>query len=243
MPRVIFDFQLPPELDITAVVVVPKTVSVILDQVKSRKVVGSLEIDFPLASADVADAAEYDEDEQLYQAMAAEANRRKYPKKSISVFLLRENSPVLGVIVPHFANPIVERVVADAISAKLTKVGSWIVLSPCLLNNGISVCRLDLGSPLFTSVPTVQPPHFISGIGAAVISSLRSRDLLLNAGSLVLNAEGHPGFEKVDAESIMQAAAIVAPYLVEEKDVKKFLAGLSLEVRRLNSAVTSGMYI
>lgn len=224
--------------NIETVVVIPLSMKIILDSV-DKTVSGSIKVEYPQLTNEEESNEDYDEDTQLYSAVSREANSKLYQTADIAIYKLNAR-PALAVVVPHFTNPIVEKVVAAQLVKLPVENAHWIILAPCVLNNGVSLCRLDAGN-LFTFVPKVQPPHFITGIGAAVVSELAGHSKVGECNTLILNAEGHPGYEKVDADSLMEAAEVAGEYLVKSKT--DYIKKLSHSVRKINSSATSGMYI
>lgn len=215
---------------------------VILDSAGPKQIHAHIRVEYPQLKTETDHEDEYDEDEQLYTAVRVEANARKYQSPEIPVYLLQPELPVLAVVVPHLTNPIAEKLVAAEVAQLAPETSSWHILAPCVLNNGTSLSRLDVGEE-FAQVPKLQPPHFITGIGAAVVSELAKKGGDKNLGVLVLNAEGHPGYEKVDADSIMDAAEVIGEGLVGKSAKPDYIKKLSQNVRKINSASTSGMYI
>lgn len=237
-----------PQVDVTLetpevfrhVLVVPASMSVLL-QALPKTSVGSIDVTY--AESEVAEnEEEFDDDEQLYSAANLDAIRRKYPAASIPLYAVTD-VPVLAVSVPHFANPIAEKRVAGVIATLAPNATVWVALAPCQLNNGTTIGKFDLSSTLFGTVQPLQPPHFATGISAALISVLSSQNKLDNVGSLALNAEGHPGFEKVDADAIMDAAREVYATFFDLAKASEAVQKLSGIVRKINSASTSGMYL
>lgn len=229
-----------PEISPDLIVILPLLMKVILDTVKNKKIAGEIEVSYPQLATETEQKEEYDEDEQLYSALSSEATARKYLLPSIQIYSLSAEGPVLGIVVPHLTNPIAEKKLAQEITQIGGKNTQWKLLAPCVLNNGTSLCRLDVGSE-YSEVPKLEPPHFVTGISAAVVSELAHQQRFANVSVLVLNAEGHPGFEKVDADSIMDAAELVASTFTPDR--AGYIKSLSQNVRRINSAATSGMYI
>lgn len=211
------------------VLVVPRAISALVD-VQPLKRVGHIAIEYP----DIALAArdDFDEDEQLYLAASLLALKRRYKLETVPIVQMAPRT--VAVAVPRFNNPITDVLVAREIAKLAPK--HWRILAPSTLSHS-GVRRLDV-LLLYAEVPAMEPPLFVTGACAAVVSSLADLD---QVAVLALNGEGHPGFEKVDADLIMEAAAIVAPDLVP--DPKLYLALLSAEVRRLNSAATLGLYV
>ncbi|GEQ68113.1 hypothetical protein JCM33374_g1780 [Metschnikowia sp. JCM 33374] len=75
------------------------------------------------------------------------------------------------------------------------------------------------------------------------VSALSKADKLNDIGLLALNSEGHPGFEKVDADAIMDATTEVFGEIFDPKAKASALKKLSSVVRKINSSSTSGMYL
>lgn len=226
-------------------VVLPQSIKVVLDCVADRKPAGSIKVEYPQLEAENDENEEYDEDEQLYSAVNREATSRKYQSAEIAVFSLAaaaDSGESLALVVPHLTNPIAEKLVAAQVAKLALDGAQWIVLAPCPLNNGTSLSRLDVGGR-FSEVPALQPPHFITGIGAAVVGELAQQKRLDSTSVLVLNAEGHPGYEKIDADSIMDAVEVIGAQVVGSASRNSYIRKVSQGVRKINSAATSGMYI
>ncbi|QWU90332.1 hypothetical protein CA3LBN_004693 [Candidozyma haemuli] len=226
------------------IVIVPKNIGVVLELVPNKNVVGHIAVEYPQLK-DIVPNEEYDEDSQLYSAVNFEALGRKFKAEQIPIYSFGENGSGFAIIIPHFMNPIAENKVASEIIKLGTTITSWIALAPSPLNNGTSLCRLDIASSVdaFKQVPTIKPPHYTTGIVAAVTSRLFQTRQLGNANVLVLNAEGHSGFEKVDADSVMDAAELIGGYLVGKQGKASYIKQLSAHVRKINSGLTSGMYL
>lgn len=226
-----------------AVVVVPFTIAPFIQQA-AKSAIGNITVTYSKLDAQENDAEdEFDEDEQLYSAVNSQAFLRKYSSTEIPVFEI-EDLHTLALIIPHFPNIIVEKLVAKKIISLARPHTFWLTLAPCQINSNLSVCRIDQSSTLCTEAPQLQPPHFITGICAAIVSELSKNGVdTANVATLVLNSEGQPGFEKIDADALMDAASQGASILVGEKAKPGFLSTLSLSVRKINSSLTSGMYI
>ncbi|EGV61526.1 hypothetical protein PSN45_000203 [Yamadazyma tenuis] len=225
----------------TTLIICPQTVKVITETIGGTKC-GEIFIKYPEIPKIVSDSVEdeYDEDEQLYSAIMEKSLKDKFTEFTIPI-LVHQNS--LTVVVPHQTNA----VAINALSDKLveffsSKITNWITLAPCQLNNNQTLNKFSIGSEseLVNSIPTVQPPHFITGIGASVTSTLALTEGV-RLVSLILNAEGQPGYEKIDPDSIIDASHVVAELIGLERDA--FIKRVSLSVRKFNSYSTSGMYI
>lgn len=233
------------DVKISSMVVIPQTISLLI-HTAPKTTIGSITVTYPqietqLDSAPTED--DFDEDEQLYSAVDTQVLQRKYPSTAIPILLI-DDSQTVAIIVPHFVNTIAERLVAKKIALISTAESQIMTFAPCQINNNLTISRLDMSPKWFQEVPLLQPPHVITGISAALISELSKTDFdFTRLGSLVLNAEGQPGFEKIDADAMMDAADQSANFLVGVKYKDEFLNQLSLTVRKVNSAVTSGMYL
>ncbi|OBA16947.1 hypothetical protein METBIDRAFT_48160, partial [Metschnikowia bicuspidata var. bicuspidata NRRL YB-4993] len=225
------------------VLVVPSTMAVII-QTLPKTPVGNISVRYLQLDSSLPDE-EFDDDEQLYAAANMDVSRRKYPDTDISLYAVSDagNKPALAILVPHFSNAITEKLVAKKIAALVPDAKAWFAFAPCQLNNGVSISKLDTFSGLFPGVPLLQPPHFITGISAAVVSALANQGKQDKVSVLVLNSEGHPGFEKVDADAIMDAATEAFGETLPPASSAEFLKKLSGVVRKVNSASTSGMYL
>lgn len=225
------------------VLVIPSTMSDIVLTLPTT-LVGHISVKYEqLESAET--EGEFDEDEQLYSAARLDASRRKYPDVEIPFYEISEprQKSVLAIVVPHSINAIAEKEIASVIVALAPSAETYITLAPCQLNNGVSINRLDLSTDIFQEVPLIRPPHFITGIGASVVSALSKENKTGSIGALVLNSEGHPGYEKVDADAIMDAASETYRELFDADHATHYVKKLSGVVRKVNSASTSGMYL
>lgn len=211
-----------------------------------KAVLGSISVKYSFTERNANPATsedEFDEDEQLYTAVNTQAVHRKYPSVEIPVYSI-EGTQTVAIVVPHFANTITEKLVARKIVLLADSNTQWLVMAPSQINNNLAIYRLDLSPQLFSKVPLLQPPHFVTGIIASLLSALlMSGSDLANVGALVLNSEGQPGFEKIDADALVEAAENGAKILVGAEKKDDFLRDLSISVRKINSSATSGMYI
>lgn len=229
-------------------IIIPHNIDVISNSLPVVGRVGSIIVDYP----DVKDVKieeevedDYDEDEQLYAAAMHLSLNKKY--STIEIPIIENYDLNLSVTVPHFSNVIVNNLVAQQIvKAFSCKVkGQWITLAPCNLNNYQSINKLVLGdysqSEALSMVPDLKPPHFLTGIVASVISQLKFTTNSRILG-LVLNADGQPGFEKIDADSIVDAAYILSEtvFALDKENIIKKISSL---VRKFNSVSNSGMFI
>lgn len=204
----------------------------IMVEMADKTEVGHFSVEYPQLSQ-MEPEEEYDEDEQLYKAVNTDALKRKYEERQIGIFRLK--SGVFAIAVPRLANTIAETAVAAQV-ARFAPSARWIVLAPLQMNNGTTVALMLTPAelPNWEVFPKLAPPHFVTGPAAAVISQLRGQSV----SALVLNAEGHPGLEKVDGDAVMDAAHVTQ--LLFGAD---YVSRLSRAVRAANSRVTSGMYL
>ncbi|KAG7663814.1 uncharacterized protein J8A68_002674 [[Candida] subhashii] len=233
-------------------IIIPKTLSILQDQLPDMKPIGSVKIDYPELYQPLTteesiekEEEEYDEDVQLYNAIAAQRLKTRYPVTGIPILA---NGTTISLTIPHFVNTITYNILARALVKKFKPNQTWIVLSPCSMNNNQSINRLVIGQgveqiylpPLVESIPILKPPHTITGISAAIISQLNIMNESRVVG-LVLNSEGQPGFEKSDNDAIIDACFVIGNIL--NIDDKEYMTRVSSSVRKFNGYSNSGMYI
>lgn len=228
----------------SSILVSPHTTRIIVEAIPETVPCGNVTVRYPEIGKIIAttfNPDEYDEDEQLYSAITEKSLKDRFTEYDIP---LVQYGKTVAVTVPHFTNSIAANVVAaQLVDFFGDKVDQWITLSPCPLNNNETVNKFLLGTATGTgtidSVPNIKPPHFITGISGAVNSNLSVKKA--NLISLVLNAEGQPGFEKLDNDSIIDTSHLVAELL----DIKQsqYLKTVSLSARKFNGYSNSGMYI
>lgn len=216
--------------------VVPANIKVIIDCIDKQQV-GSIEVKYNLPVPQAPDDDEYDDDEQLYAAITKTLND-KFTSATIPLF---QHKNTLLVSVPHQTNTIAMNILGKALVREL-KVENWITLSPCPLNNGQTINKLSTTShydsiPEYKMIPSVTPPHFITGVAGKITLELAHSNKLC---TLILNAEGQPGYEKLDTDSLVDSSHIIAKILDLDD---KYLKAVSLLVRKFNSYSNSGMYI
>lgn len=229
----------------TCVVVVPSTIASFVEKAPTTTV-GIITVRYAQldrsTDQDVLDD-DFDENEQLYSVLNMQALLRKYPNVDIPVYHVTDTK-TLAVVVPRFTNVYVEKLLAKKIALLGDEQTQWLTLAPCQINNNLSICRLDTSPENFKEVPLLQPPHVVTGISAALISEMaKSKGDLTKVFALVLNSEGQPGFEKVDADALMDAAEKGACMLVGKDRKVAYLKALSLSVRKISSADSYAMYI
>lgn len=239
-------------VDITAlepieyIIVAPWNIGVVVEPLKASKI-GSVTVSYPLiADEEKEDDDDYDEDEQLYSAMTNRSLRLKY-KKEVVPIRLHENGTA-SIVVPHITNTVAYNVLARQLTETLKPTAGWITLAPCNINNNQTLSKLQgAGSQLklthaFDLIPALRPPHFITGVSAAVSAEINRTDLR-NHICLVLNSEGQPGFEKIETDAIVDAAYVLADILVDASKKEAHLSAVSTAVRKFNGYSNSGMYI
>jgi len=207
--------------------------------------IGSIEVFYPeinaVQEADDAVEEDYDEDEQLYSAMAKSSLANKFPSTSIPVVLL--DSTAILLTIPYFSNAITYNVLAKSIVSTI-KCHKWLTLAPAPLNNNHTLNKLyvdnELNNVNLRNVPNLAPPHFVTGISAAVVSQLRLTSHA-NYAMIVLQSEGQPGFEKSDSDAIVDAAYTLSSLLLHNSH--DYVAAVSLVVRKFNPYSNSGMYL
>ncbi|CAK7894953.1 hypothetical protein CAAN1_10S03290 [[Candida] anglica] len=237
--------------------VIPSSIKVVEDGLVGRKI-GSIRIYYkvePKVDAKIGDDDEeedYDEDEQLYKVIV-EGKSNTYEETIIPIV---HSLNSISIVVPNFKNVIANNFLARKLIEQFDSIitKSWITLAPCHLNNGQTLSKLEAsqvkitgkGSKIpesYTFVPKLNPPHFITGISASVNSvlNLQKEPKLV---SLVLNADGQPGYEKLDSDAIMDAAYVVGDFItIDAAGKEKYIQAISKQVRKFNSYSNSGMYL
>lgn len=237
--------NLGPDEEINRIVIVPETIALLVSRAP-HTTIGNLTVTYPQNDFQVdytSTGNDFDEDEQLYTAVDTQAFLRKYPSTVIPIYRV-DGTQTVAIIIPHFVNTIAERLVAKKLVLLLGSKSQALTLSPCQINNYLTISRLDMSPQLFQEVPILQPPHVVTGISAAFVSEFtKVYHNIARLGALVLNSEGQPGFEKIDADAIIDAAEQSANFIVGAKNKDEYLKSLSQTVRKVNSAVTSGMYL
>jgi proteasome chaperone 1 len=226
------------------VVVCPHNLKVLTSNLGGESI-GSIEIFYPEINAvqepDDTVEEDYDEDEQLYNAMFKSSLAKKFPSTSIPVVLLDSKSIVLTI--PYFSNAITYNVLAKFIISSI-KCHNWLTLAPATLNNDQTLNKLYVDNELnninLRNVPNLTPPHFVTGISAAVVSQLNLTNHP-NYAMIVLQSEGQPGFEKSDSDAIVDAAYTLSSLLLHNSH--DYVAAVSLVVRKFNPYSNSGMYL
>lgn len=228
------------------VLVAPWNIGVAVEPLKST-ILGSVTLSYPLiADEDAEEDEDYDEDQQLYSAMTNKSLRLRYKKEVLPIKLHEKGSA--SIVVPHITNTVAYNMLARKLTETLKPAKGWIALAPCTINNNQTLNRLLAASaqlkltPAFDLIPPLRPPHFISGISAAVTAEI-NRSELRNAICLVLNSEGQPGFEKLETDAIVDAAYVLADILVGDAEKESYLSAVSKAVRKFNGYSNSGMYI
>ncbi|CAK9437584.1 uncharacterized protein LODBEIA_P19620 [Lodderomyces beijingensis] len=234
---------LDPSTAYDSVLIVPNTISLIQSQLPSAKTVGRVVIDYPeLYNVETEQLAEYDEDEQLYAAMKQEHLKTEFPKLEIPIMA---SNRILCIAMPHFKNIITYNILARDLVKSVSIDKEWVLLSPSNLNNGQTVNKLESSfstssNPVLAKVPSLQPPHTITGASAAILSQLNLAQAP-HVTTLVLDSEGQLGYEKSDNDAIVDTAYILASVL--PIDQQAYVESISSKVRKFNGYSNLGMYI
>lgn len=214
--------------------VCPETLKVIGDSIIDKTQVGSIQVKYKFDNI-LPPIDDYDEDEQLYNAIMEKSLASKYQNYSIPMYKL-DNKSLTIITIPHITNQIALNLIAKALAE--LDFDKFIMLAPCMLNNNQSLNKFvyGLNDESFMNIPAIRPPHFITGIGGSLSSKLylAKRKFIC----LVLNAEGQPGYERIDNDSLVDASTVLAKFLYLNK---LFLKAVS-KVRKLDYS-SSGMYI
>lgn len=223
--------------------IVPHTLSLIQEQLPNKAIAGEITIDYLNLTKDLSteEQEEYDEDEQLYAALENKALKNKFKKEKIPIYL---SNGVLSIVVPHFTNTITYNVLARQLVQHLGPLKSWILLAPSNLNNNQTISKLllesDTSSSVLSQVPVLRPPHSITGATASILSQLHLSGAT-NVTTLILNSEGHLGFEKSDNDAIMDTAFVLGDIIATSK--QEYVKRISSKVRKFNGYSNLGIYI
>ncbi|ODV70262.1 hypothetical protein HYPBUDRAFT_118481 [Hyphopichia burtonii NRRL Y-1933] len=230
-------------------ILAPKNISVIIDSLPQRKAIGSIRVSYPelkvQTTTQESTEDDYDEDEQLYNAIHESNSSSKYSDLEIPINVY--SGSIAGIVVPHFTNAItyniLSRRIIEAFDSMVKK--DWITLSPCSINNNQSLNKLSISTSnsLLEMIPNLKPPHFITGIGASIISELNNLGGTSSFIPLVLNSEGQPGFEKVSNDAIVDSGYVLSEILIKDHYKDDYLKKISSSVRKFNSYSNSGMYL
>ncbi|KAK6198556.1 uncharacterized protein RJT21DRAFT_49043 [Scheffersomyces amazonensis] len=247
------------------VVISPSTLSVLSDSFESTKIVGSIQIIYDLSvtqspsreGLDEEDAEDYNIIEQLYSANRVNRFETNILGKiDIKLHTSGTNS-VISIVIPRFSNIITFNLIAKAITEKFIPLikNQWIVLAPCSLNNNSTINKLIVNShkstdksdeeqsQILEAIPYLKPPHFITGISGAIVSQLNKLEQV-SVLTLVLDSEGHSGFEKSSSDSIVDSAFVLGSILLPDSIKQhEYVKAVSEKVRKLNGFSNSGMYI
>lgn len=225
----------------------PEVLKIIVENYGAHEVAGHIKIFYPKIESDAADVEEiYDEDEQLYAAAKHTSLKEKY--KSQNIPILHNFGSFYSIIVPNFSSIIVNNILGAKLKERLDdKIQkTWITISVSDFLSDSNVLRMqNIIAPkmpdVFTSIQLLEPPNFITGIAASLTSYVSSCSKNAIVG-IVLKGEGHMGFEKIEPDSILDAAYRLSELLPEEQK-ESYLAKICLSVRKLNGYTSSGMYI
>lgn len=221
--------------------ITPHSLRVLADPLRKQgKKIGEVTLKYPPVKIDDnTDDSEYDEDEQLFAAISNSTLKKKYSDESIPL-VLHDDSIVLTI--PNFGNTISFNILAKLLTTAINP-DYWITLAPSNLNNNQTISKLfvdnDLNTSLLSQIPNLKPPHTVTGISAAIISQL-NYTAKSNYVLIVLNSEGHPGFEKTDSDAIVDSAYVLATICSLDKE---YLQEISKLIRKFNPYSNSGMYL
>lgn len=197
IPEVTVDFD---GEQISYALLVPAAVSILAKKAPGS-LVGKIGITYHPTVPNTSE--EYDEDEQLYAAMAHSHNQDKYKNQEIPIIGgVHDGESWISVTVPPSENPIAYNILARAIVERIP-AKTWITVAPGSFY-GHTVAKLEsLKHASAIEVPELRPPHFVTGIAAAV--NRHASDVLC----LVVNAEGQTGYERVDADALADVSYVI----------------------------------
>lgn len=244
IPEVSVDLNQSDSSNIDQIIICPATIKIILEKVANKETVGTVNVKYPqigqVVNEHMENNDEYDEDEQLYTAIMEKSLKGRFTDLLLPIWKYEKS---LMIVVPHITNLIATNILGEAlVDYFYDKAKSWITFSPCLLNNNETLNKLSLKNQesKLDYIPNVKPPHFITGISAS-INSLLSTKQEAELISLILNAEGQPGYERLDNDSLIDASHVFSKIFLKE-NTNKYLEDVSLSVRS-TSYSNSGMYI
>ncbi|KAK6461257.1 hypothetical protein DFJ63DRAFT_315059 [Scheffersomyces coipomensis] len=243
------------------IIIAPSTLSSLPDSFGSEKSVGSIAIKYDLADlvppkASDDEVVDDDEDYNIIEQLYSANKINKFETSSLDPIDIKfhqvENHSIISIVIPRYSNIITFNLLGKAIVEKLALIvkHDWILLTPCSLNNGSTISKLELSSKkeekddahklILDSIPNLKPPHFITGIAASVLSQLNILETK-SVLTLVVDSEGHSGFEKSNSDAVVDAAFVVGSILLSSPD--DYMLNVSKKVRKLNGFSNSGMYI
>lgn len=193
--------------------------------------IGTIDVSYPYAdeSENENKLEEYDEEEQLYYLRASTIREPKTFK-----ILQGEKTKLTMVAVPMFKHSLTYNLVAKELATKL-QFDNVLVVVPT--NTTKTVTKLLVqGTVKLDHVPSMEPPQFVTGPGAAVLSSLQFAKHSGTQLCLGLSSDGALNFERVGEEALLDAAAVISQLLGVKVDIEKAL-------QEKNSSSSIGMYV
>lgn len=224
----------------------PHNTKLLVKALPKGQKVGTIKISFPKSI--VEDAAEdtFDEDEQLYTAIEEKIKANSYGSYEMEIW--KNTDSIISVAVPRFKEAIVNNILARKFVEKFNDlVQSWVILSLCEIKYGDILNRLDINdinekAKVYSSVPSLKPPHFISGISASLHAQLKKNpDTLLF--SIVVRSEGNLGYERINVESLLEAGYVLAEIFGKDFDNRSYIENVTIGSKALRQGYGSLMYI
>lgn len=184
-------------------VLVPSLASILAKKVQGSPV-GTLSVKYSISES-VGDG-EYNDDEQLYAAMTSSYSKERYRNHELSILGAEGAGLWVFMNIPPSDNPITYNLIAQALVRNIS-AKTWITVAPGSFY-GHTICKLESQAhPGTEEIPQLRPPHFVTGIAAAI--NRQASDVLC----LVVNAEGQPGYERIDVDALVDASYVIGSIL------------------------------
>lgn len=224
----------------------PHNTKLLVKSLPKGQKTGTIKIKFPKSIVEDVTEDTFDEDEQLYTAMEGKIKTNSYGTYEIEIW--KNTDSIISVVVPHFKEVIVNNMLSRKLVEKFCDlVQSWVILSLCEIKYGDILNRLDINdineqAKVYSSVPSLKPPHFISGISACLHAQLKRRPGTL-LFSIVVRSEGSLGYERINVESLLEAGYVLAKIFGKDFDYKSYIESITIGSKALRRGYGSLMYI
>lgn len=215
-------------------IVVPDRLDLItksLAQSIGSECIGIIDVSYPYSDEGDHEekTEEYDEEEQLY---SLHSSAIKQPK-SFKILQGKERKFTM-VAVPMFKHSLTYNLIATEIATKL-HFDNVLVVVPT--NTTKTVTKLVVqGSVDLDQVPSMEPPQFVTGPGAAMLSSSQFAKHAGTQVCLGLSSDGALNYERVGDDALLDAAAVISQLLGVKLGIEKAL-------QEKNSSSSIGMYV
>ncbi|CCE78913.1 Piso0_000948 [Millerozyma farinosa CBS 7064] len=227
-------------------VISPHNTKSLVEALPKGQKIGAIKISFPKSIVEDVTEDTFDEDEQLYTAIEEKIKANSYGTYEIDIW--KNTDSITSVAVPRFKEAIVNNFLARKLVEKFSDlVQSWVILSLCEIKYGDILNRLDINDTsekvkVYSSVPSLKPPHFISGISASLHAQLKK-----NPGtslfSIVVRSEGNLGYERINVESLLEGGYVLSEIFGKDFDNKSYIGNVTNSSKALHQGYGSSMYI